>query len=181
MQKEEKDSWWTMCGEIQRYPPVGTWWRSVENLFIWCFYLLRVPLNDSCHSSKRYISRRRFLTVINCIQFPYLICIFVGNGCSNHHFPPSPLPLPTKCEDNRIHFNVYLFMLTHPKCIDLHRLEWFEIMNDFLSNGDTLQYSTRTRTHIYTCLTLSIVGDQLIYQRQFSINFMYLSVISAAI
>lgn len=57
--------------------------RSVEI----CFYLLRAPLNDSCHSSKRYISRRRFLTVINCFWFPYLIRIFVGNGCSNHLMP----------------------------------------------------------------------------------------------
>lgn len=123
-----------------------------------CFYLLRVPLNDSCHSCERYISRRRFLTVINCFWFPYLIRIAAGNGCSNQ------LVLQ-QCVVQQKHKKIDSTLTPVPNAlrINMWNYEWFLI-------GDTLQY-THSR-HIYSSPSSSAINW---LRRQFFFSILFVS------
>lgn len=64
-------------------------WRSVEINVFFSLFIASSRVNDSCHSSKRYILRRQFLTVINYFDFRIWLVSMLENGCSNHLCGPS--------------------------------------------------------------------------------------------
>lgn len=124
-----------------------------------------IPLNDIFHG-------RRFLTVINCFWFPYLIGIVGGNGCFGHLVFPDQVKI-------QMNFNVCSSPLTLPKMhfASMRELcEWLSIDKC----GDTLQYGTRCHT-IYSSLSSSAAAINLHRRQYFYTFFIQSSLVPAGV